>query len=95
MVSDSFLVGTHTILPLHLTISTLVPQVTPVSIGSAMSTEAPIGTPLPLRSNPSLPPGYNSLDSSIANPTQGPFRGPNHFIPPGYNAASGFFPTPT
>jgi hypothetical protein len=28
-----------------------------------------IGTPLPSRPNPSIPPGYNALTSSITNPT--------------------------
>jgi hypothetical protein len=58
-------------------------------------TQAPIGTPLPLRSNPSLPPRYNALNTSIANPTQNPSGGSNIFVPPGYNVASSFVPTPT
>jgi hypothetical protein len=69
--SDPLLVGTHTILPLLFTSSIMVPQVTHVSSRSTMPTQAPIVMPLPLRSNPSLPPGYNALNSSIANPTQG------------------------
>jgi hypothetical protein len=48
-VSDQLLVGSHTILPLHLTSSTMVLQVTPVSIGSAVITQDPIEMPLPLR----------------------------------------------
>jgi hypothetical protein len=69
IVSDLLLVSTHIILPLQLTSSTTVPLVAPFSAGSLVTTQAPIGTPLPLRSNPSLPPGYNVLSSSITNPT--------------------------
>jgi hypothetical protein len=73
-VSDPLLVGSHTILPLQLTSSTIVPQVTPVSVGSTMViTQYPIRTPLLPRSNPSLPPGYNTLNNSIFNPTQGKY----------------------
>jgi hypothetical protein len=94
-VSDLLLVGSHTILPLHLTSSTTVPQVTHVYVGSLVITQAPIGTPLPPRSNPSLPPRYNALNTSIANTTQGMSGGPNLFVPPRYNATSIFVPTPT
>jgi hypothetical protein len=95
MVSDPLLVGTHTILPSQFTSSTTVPQVAPFSVGSSVTIQAPIGTPLPSRPNPSLPPGYNALSSSITNPTQGPSGGPSLFVPPGYNALSGFIPNPT
>ena len=94
-VSDQLLVGSHTILPLQLANSTMVPQDTHVSIGSVVITQAPIGTTLLLRSNPSLPPGYNALNTSIANPAQNPSRGSNIFVPPRYNVASNFVPTPT
>jgi hypothetical protein len=94
-VSGPLLVGTHTILHLQLTISTTVPQVAPFSAGISITTQAPIGTPLPLRSNSSLPPGYNSLSSSIAKPTQVPSGGSSLFVPPRYNAANSFVPTPT
>jgi hypothetical protein len=62
-VLDQLLVGSHTILPLQLASSTMVPQVTNVSVGSAVITQGPIGTPVPLRSNPSLPPRYHSLNT--------------------------------
>jgi hypothetical protein len=94
-VSDQLLVGSHTILPLQLSSSTMVPQATPVSVGSAIITQDPIGTPLPLRPNLSLPPGYHALNTSIDNPVQNPSRGDNIFVPPGYNVASSFVPTPT
>ena len=71
-VSDQLLVGSHTILPLQLTNSTMVPQATPVPIGNVVITQDPIGTPLLLRSNLSFPPGYNTLNNSIANPSQNP-----------------------
>jgi hypothetical protein len=93
-VSDQLLVGSHSILPLQFTGSTMVSQAMPVSAGNTVITQAPIGTLLPPRSNPSLPPGYNALNTSIANPTQNPTGGPNIFIPPGYNVATGFVPTP-
>jgi hypothetical protein len=48
-VSDQLLVGSHTILPLQLANSTMVPQATLVSVGSTIITQDPIGTPLPLR----------------------------------------------
>jgi hypothetical protein len=104
IVSDQLLVGSHIILSLQLASSTMVLEVTHVFVESAVITQAPIGTPLPLRSNPSLPPGYHALNTSItnpsqnpsiANPTQNPSRGPNPFFPPGYNVASIFVPTPT
>jgi hypothetical protein len=95
MVSDQLLVGSHTILPLHLTRSTVVPQVTHVFVRSLVITQALIGMPLPSRSSPSLPLGYNALNTSISNPSQSPSRGINLFIPPGYNDASDFVPTPT
>jgi hypothetical protein len=94
-VSHQLLVGSHTILPLQLANSTMVPQATHVSFGSAVITQAPIGTPLLLRPNSSLPPRYHALNMSIANPAQNPFKGANIFVPPGYNAASSYFPTPT
>jgi hypothetical protein len=95
MVSYQLLDGSHTILPLQLTSSIAVPQVTHVYVESPVITQAPIGMPLPPRSSPSLPPGYNALNTSIANPSQSPSGWPNLFFPPGYNAPSGFVPTPT
>jgi hypothetical protein len=94
-VSDQLLVGSHSILPLQMAHSTMVPQATTVSTGNVVITQAPIGTPLPLRPNPSLPPGYNALNTSIAIPTQNPSGGSGLFVPPGYNVASQFVPTPT
>jgi hypothetical protein len=94
-VSDQLLVGFHSILPLHLTRSTMVSQAMPISAGKMLITQAPIGTLLPLRKNPSLPPGYNSLNTSIAIPTHNPSGRSNLFVPPGYNDASHFVPTPT
>jgi hypothetical protein len=65
-VSDQLLVGSHLILPLRISHSTMVPQAMTVSIGNVVITQDLIGTPLPLRSNPSLPPGYNALNTSIS-----------------------------
>jgi hypothetical protein len=95
IVSDQLLVSSHSIPPFHLSNSTIVPQAMPISTGNVVITQPPIGTPLPLRSNLSLPPGYNALKVSIANLAQNPSRGSNLFVPPGYNVASHFVPTPT
>jgi hypothetical protein len=94
-VSNQLLVGSHTILPLQLTSSTMVPQATHVSARSAVITQDPIGTPLPLRPNTSLPPGYHALNTYIANPSQNPSGGVSIHVHPGYNTASICFPTPT
>jgi hypothetical protein len=80
-VSHQLLVGSHLILPLQIVVSTMVPQVVLVSTRNVVITQPPIGTPLPLRSNPSLPSGYNSLNASIDIPTQSPSEGSNLFIP--------------
>jgi hypothetical protein len=78
-----------------MTHSTMVPQAMTVSTENVVITQAPIGTPLPLRPNPPLPHGYTYLNISTAIPTQNPSEGSRIFVPPGYNAASQFFPTPT
>jgi len=72
IVLDQLLVGSHPILSLQMAHSTMVPQATIVSTGNVVITQDPIGKPLPLRSNPSLPLGYNSLNTSIFIPTQSP-----------------------
>jgi hypothetical protein len=81
-VSDQLLVGSHSIIPLQIAHSTMV------------ITRYPIGTPLLLRPNMSLPPGYNALNTSISIPTQHPSRGLKLFVPPGYIVTSHFVPTP-
>jgi hypothetical protein len=75
--------------------STMVPQDTIVSTRNVVITQAPIETPLLLRSNPSLPSGYNALNTSIAIPSHNPSRGSNLFVPLRYNVVSHFVPTPT
>jgi hypothetical protein len=87
VVSDQFLVGSHLILPLQMAHSTMVPQATTVSIENVVITQSHIVTPLLPRLNPPLPPGYRSLNTSIAIPTQDPFRGSGIFVPPGYIVA--------
>jgi hypothetical protein len=71
----------------------MVPQAMTVSTRNVVITQAPIRTPLSLRPNPSLPPGYNALNTSISIHTQNPSRGSGLFVPPGYNDASQFVPT--
>jgi hypothetical protein len=56
-------------------------------------TQAPIGTPLPYRPNPSLPLRYRALNTSIAISTQAPSEGSRLFVPLGYNTGSLFVPT--
>jgi hypothetical protein len=75
--------------------STMVPHATTVSTKNVVITQAPIGTPLPLRPNMSLPPRYNALNTSSAIPTQNPSGGSRICVPPGYNVTSQFIPTPT
>jgi hypothetical protein len=69
IVSDQFLLGSHSILPLQMAHSTTVPQATTVSTRNVVITQSPIGTSFLLRPNPSLPPEYNALNTSIAIPT--------------------------
>jgi hypothetical protein len=87
VVSDQFLVGSHSILPLQMAHSTTVPRAMTISTENVVITQALIGTPLPPRPNPSLPPGYNALNLSIDISTQNPSRGFGLFVPPGYNIA--------
>jgi hypothetical protein len=68
-VSDQLLVDSHSILPLQMAHSTMVPRAITVSTRNVVVTQAPIGTPLLLRPNLSLPPGYNALNTSIVIPT--------------------------
>jgi hypothetical protein len=88
MVLDQLLVGAHSILPLHMAHSTMVPRAMTVSTENVVITQDPIGTPLLLRPNPSLLPGYNTLKTSMSIPTQNPSGGSGLFIPSGYNATS-------
>jgi hypothetical protein len=74
--------------------SIMVPQATTISTENVVITQAPIGTPLPPRPNPSLAPGYKDLNTSIVIPTQNPSRGSGIFVPSRYNATSQVVPTP-
>jgi hypothetical protein len=94
-VPDQLLVGSHSILPLQMAHSIMVLQATTVSTRNVVISQAPIGTPLPPRSNPSLPPGYRDLNTSIAIPTQNPSGGFGLFVPSRYNSTSQVVPTPT
>jgi len=73
----------------------MVPQAMPISTRNMVITQDIIGTPLMFRSNMSLSPLYNALNTSIANPTHNPSCLSNIFIPSGYNVASIFIPTHT
>jgi hypothetical protein len=94
-ISDQFLIGSHSIPTLQMAHSIMVPQDTMIPIGNVVISQASIGTPLPPRPNPSLPPRYRALNTSNTIPTQVPSKGSGLFFPPGYNAASQFVPTPT
>jgi hypothetical protein len=93
-ILDQLLVGSHLILPLQMAHSIMVPRATVVSTKNVVITQAPIGTPLPPRPNPLLPPRYRALNTSISIPTQVPSRGSGIFVPPRYNVASQFVPIP-
>jgi hypothetical protein len=93
-ISNHLLVGSHSILPLQMAHSTMVPRAKTISTGNVVVTQALIGMPLPLRPTPSLLPGYNALNTSITIPTQNPSGGNNIFVSPRYNVATGFVPTP-
>jgi hypothetical protein len=95
IVSYQLLVGFHSILPLQMTHSTMVLQDATISTGNVVISQDPIGTPIPLIPNPSLPPGYNALNTSIAIPAQNPSEGSRIFVPPRYNVASHVVSTPT
>jgi hypothetical protein len=70
----------------------MVPQTTMIPTRNVVISQDLIGTPLPSRPNPSLPPGYRSLNAFVSIPTQAPF---GLFVPPGYNVVVGFVPTPS
>jgi hypothetical protein len=93
-IPDQLLIGSHSIPTLQMAHSTMVPQATMIPTGNVVISQAPIGTPLPPRSNPSLPPGYRALNTSVATSTQVPSRVSGLFVPPGYNVVVGFVPTP-
>jgi hypothetical protein len=88
IILDQFLVGSHSILPLQMAHSTMVPQATMVSTGNVVITQDHIVTPLPPRPNPPLSPGYRALNTSISIPTQDPSGGSVIFVPPDYNVVS-------
>jgi hypothetical protein len=75
--------------------STMVPQATTIPIRNVVISQAMIGKPLPPRSNPSIPPGYRALNTSISYSAQVPSGGSGPFIPLGYNDVVFFVPTPT
>jgi hypothetical protein len=95
VVPDTQSVGPRSTLSLQMAHSTMVPHATTIPTGNVVVNQAPIGTPLPSRPIPSLPPGYHALNTSIAIPTQNPSGGKRLFIPPGYNVVVGFVSTPT
>jgi hypothetical protein len=66
-----------------------------IPTGNTVASQPPIGTPLLSSQIPSLPLGYNALNTSIPNPTPVPSRISGVFTPPGYNVASGSIPTPS
>jgi hypothetical protein len=55
-VSDQILIGSHSIPTLQMDHSTMVLQATIIPIGNVVISQAPIGTPIPSRLSPSLPP---------------------------------------
>jgi hypothetical protein len=65
IISDQLLIGSHSIPTLHMAHSTMVPQATTIPTRNVVISQALIGTPLPSRPNPSLPPRYRALNTSI------------------------------
>jgi hypothetical protein len=94
-IPDQLLIGSHLIPTLQMAHSNMVPHATMIPNGNVVISQAPIGTPLPPRPNPSLPPGYRALNTSVAIPTQVPSGGSGIFVPHGYNDVVCFVPTPT
>jgi hypothetical protein len=64
-VSDQLLIGSHSIPTLQMTHSTMVPQATTILTENVVISQALIGTPLPSRPIPSLPPRYRALNTSV------------------------------
>jgi hypothetical protein len=95
IVLDQLLIGSHLIHTLHMAHATMVPQDTMIRTRNVVISQDPICTPLPPRSNPSLPPGYTALNTSVATSTQAPSGGSGIFVHPGYNVAIGLVPTLT
>jgi hypothetical protein len=93
--SDTPSIGSSSTISLQMVHSTMVPHATTITTGNTVGSQAPIGTPLLFIPIPSLPPGYNSLNTSIPIPTQVPCGASGVFTPPGYNASFGFIPTPS
>jgi hypothetical protein len=62
-----------------------------IPTGNVVISQAPIGTPLSSRPNPSLPPGYRAMNDFVSITTQVPSK---LLVPPGYNVVVGFVPTP-
>jgi hypothetical protein len=93
-VSSQLLIGSHSIHTLQMAHSTMVPQATTIPTRNVVISQDLIGTLLPPRTNPSLPPGYRYLNSSVATSIQVSFGGSRIFVPPRYNVATGFVPTP-
>jgi hypothetical protein len=66
---DTRSVGPSSNFSLQMAHSTMVPHATTIPTGNMVVNQAPIGTPLSSRPIPSLPFGYNALNSSIPIPT--------------------------
>jgi hypothetical protein len=92
-VSDQILIGSQSIPTLQMAHSTMVPQATMIPTGNVVISQDPIGTPLPSRTNPSLPPGYRSLNDFVAIPSgSNPFGGTSHSFTYGYQILIGVQP---
>jgi hypothetical protein len=71
IISDQILIGSHSIPTLQMAHSTMVLQATTIPTRNVVISQALIGTPLPSRPNPSLPPGYRALNASCCYPYPG------------------------
>jgi hypothetical protein len=69
IVSDQMLIGSHSIPTLEMAHYTMVTQATKIPTRNVVISQDPIGTTLPPIPNPSLPPRYRALNTSIVIPT--------------------------
>jgi hypothetical protein len=87
--------GPSSTIPLQQAHSTMVPNTMIIPTGNKVASQPPIGTPHPSGQIPSLPLGYNALNSSIPIPTPIPSGASGVFTPLGYNVVSSSILTPS
>jgi hypothetical protein len=91
--SDTQSVDPNSTIPFQMAHSTMVPNATTIPTRNTVASHAPIGTPHSPRPIPSLPPGYNALNTTIPIPTQVSSKNSRVSPPPGYNPTASFILT--